>query len=127
MAAACNNPEFAKKNDISKSVACDFHNADKKSGNFINKESENDAVDIIAVDVPLLIRIMELSREDIKSDEMLHKVAQEIINLSKTKDFLSMEDYANIVSPLTSAAKGDIIIDNISEQIVQRSNDIRKR
>ena len=32
MAAACNNPDFAKKRKMSKKVACDFHKADKKTG-----------------------------------------------------------------------------------------------
>jgi len=39
MAAACKNPKFAKKVGIPRSVACEFHEADKKTG-MIGKKSK---------------------------------------------------------------------------------------
>jgi len=42
-----------------------------------------DQVDIVSMDVPFLIRLMEYSREQIKSDDELHKVATVLIKQSK--------------------------------------------
>jgi hypothetical protein len=53
--------------------------------------------DKATVDIPLLIRIMEFSREDAKTDMDLHKVAENIIALSETGRTLTMSDYDAIV------------------------------
>ncbi len=62
-----------------------------------------DKIDNVNMDVPLLIRIMEMSREDIKSDEELHKVAERIIAI-KDKDVLTMDDY-RMISGLSELKK----------------------
>lgn len=60
------------------------------------KVKENvDSVDKITMDVPLLTRILELAREDIKSDEELHNLLTRIIEL-KNQDVLTMNDYDKI-------------------------------
>jgi hypothetical protein len=53
--------------------------------------------DIIKVDVPLFIRLLEYAREDAKTDMDLHNVAENIIQLSENGECLSMEDYSRIV------------------------------
>jgi hypothetical protein len=53
--------------------------------------------DIIKVDVPLFIRLLEYAREDAKTDMDLHDVAENIIRLSETGKTLSMSDYDSIV------------------------------
>jgi hypothetical protein len=53
--------------------------------------------DIIKVDVPLFIRLLEYAREDAKTDMDLHDVAENIIRLSETGKTLSMNDYDTIV------------------------------
>ena len=53
--------------------------------------------DIIKVDVPLFIRLLEYAREDAKTDMDLHDVAENIIRLSETGKTLSMSDYDAIV------------------------------
>jgi hypothetical protein len=60
------------------------------------QEAEN-PVDVVTLDVPLLIRIMEYAREDAKTDMDLHNVAQHMIELSKSSQTLSMNDYEHIV------------------------------
>ena len=60
------------------------------------KES-TDPKDTVTVDVPLLIRLLELAREDIKTDVDLHNVVERIVSL-KNKGVLSMQDYDQIVS-----------------------------
>lgn len=59
-------------------------------------EKFNDT-DSVSVDVPLLIRLMEYAREDAQSDMDLHSVAERLIELSRTGDTLTMNDYDSIV------------------------------
>lgn len=63
-----------------------------------SQPNQENPIDIISLDVPLLIRIMEYSKEDAQTDMDLHKVAENIIELSKQGKTLTMEDYSYIVS-----------------------------
>jgi hypothetical protein len=60
------------------------------------KASFDPIVDTVTMDVPLLTRILELSREEVKSDADLHFVLERIIAASKTTQVLTMRDYATI-------------------------------
>jgi len=53
--------------------------------------------DIISVDVPLFIRLLEYAREDAQTDMDLHDVADNIISLSSTGKTLTMDDYSSII------------------------------
>jgi hypothetical protein len=55
--------------------------------------------DIIKMDVPLLIRMLEYAKEDAETDMDLHKIAENLILLSKKGRVLDMEDYDSIISP----------------------------
>lgn len=59
------------------------------------KESSTDPVDTVTLDVPLLIRLMELAREDLKTDADLHDVVSRALEL-KNKGVLTMQDYDKI-------------------------------
>lgn len=58
-------------------------------------------VDVIILDVPLMIRLLEYAREDAKTDMDLHKVAENLVQLSKNGKTLDMTDYDSIVEPDT--------------------------
>lgn len=58
---------------------------------------EGDEVDTVTMDVPLLIRLLEYSREDAKTDMDLHNVTEMLISLSKEYNVLSMDQYDAIV------------------------------
>ena len=62
-----------------------------KKGGSIDKE------DSVEMNVPLMIRIMELAREDVKSDKELHDVAERMIKI-RNKGILTMDDYDFIKS-----------------------------
>ena len=64
-----------------------------------NEPTENieNPKDIIKMDVPLLIRLLEYAREDAKTDMDLHNVTERLIEFSKDGDVLSMEEYDAIV------------------------------
>ena len=53
--------------------------------------------DIVKLDVPLFIRLLELAREDIKQDADLHDVAEAVIKLSQ-EGVATMANYDQIVA-----------------------------
>jgi hypothetical protein len=53
--------------------------------------------DIVKLDVPLFIRLLELAREDVKQDADLHDVAEAVIKLSQ-EGVATMADYDSIVA-----------------------------
>lgn len=54
-------------------------------------------MDIVQLDVPLFIRLLELAREDVKQDADLHDIAEAITKLSQ-RGPATMADYNKIVS-----------------------------
>ena len=61
-------------------------------------KEEMNPMDVVAMDVPLLIRMMEFAREDAKSDLDLHDIAEKAIALSSEGRTLTMSDYGAIFS-----------------------------
>ena len=61
------------------------------------KPKNGDAFDqpFVAFSIPLFVRIMELAREDIKSDLNLHKVIEQIIKMG-VNDYLCIDAYSDI-------------------------------
>lgn len=53
----------------------------------------------IKMDVPLFIRVLEYSREDAKTDQELHQLAERAASMSNDKT-LTMEDYEALVAEL---------------------------
>ena len=56
-----------------------------------------DEIDLVTLDIPLMIRLLEYAREDAQTDMDLHNVAENLINLSKEFETLSMDQYDSIV------------------------------
>ncbi len=69
-------------------------------------DSENDEVDTVTLDVPLLLRMMEYAREDAREDMDLHNAAERMIELSKN-GALSMDDYESIVGDVEALPAPD--------------------
>lgn len=76
--------------------------AKQSSANIASSENPKD---IIRVDIPLLIRLLEYAREDAKDDVDLHNVAERVINLASNGSVLTMDDYKSIV-PQKSTDEG---------------------
>lgn len=53
---------------------------------------ESDQQDTVTLDIPLLIRLLELAREDIKDDATLHRVVDRMLDL-KNQGTLTMDNY----------------------------------
>ena len=60
------------------------------------KEAFN-PTDVVTMDIPLFIRMMEYAREDAKSDMDLHDVAEKATQTSANGKTLTMSDYTNLV------------------------------
>lgn len=60
--------------------------------------------DIVQLDVPLFIRLLELAREDVKQDADLHDVAEAVIRMSQ-KGPVTMADYDSIVAFMQKQGK----------------------
>lgn len=53
-------------------------------------------MDVIKIDVPLFLRVLELAREDIKQDQDLHDIAEIVTKLSQNR-VATMQDYEEII------------------------------
>jgi hypothetical protein len=62
-----------------------------------DQEQEENKMDVITVDVPLFIRLLEFAREDATDDMKLHDVAEKLIELCADGDIMTMEQYDEIV------------------------------
>jgi hypothetical protein len=79
--------EAALKDSGNENVAFDAVNS------FLaNQQEAVNEKDSVVMDIPLLIRVLELAREDLKSDMDLHKVVEKLINI-RNKGILTMDDY----------------------------------
>ena len=65
-------------------------------------EREENPEDVIKMDVPLFIRMLEYAREDASNDVDLHEVTKKAIGLSSEDKVLTMDDYEAIVGETES-------------------------
>ena len=62
-----------------------------------NIREEEDPTDIIAMDVPLFLRMLEWAKEEAAEDVDLHEVTERAIEAVKLRGLLSMEDYDSLI------------------------------
>ena len=62
-----------------------------------SKGSQFNPTDILKMDVPLFIRLIEFAREDAKTDMELHDVTEKLTSMCKRGNTLTMHDYDKIV------------------------------
>jgi hypothetical protein len=108
------NPEHATK---------DQKVAHSKTGAFIlwkksrmmeeTLEEKVDKKDTVTLDIPLLIRVLELAREDIKTDMDLHRVVEKLINI-RNKGMLTMKDY-NYIAKIHEEVMSQVSLEVIDE------------
>lgn len=83
-------------------VSKDTRISHSKSGEFMKWKQDHmsesvDEKDTVTLDIPLIIRVLELAREDLKSDMDLHRVVEKLIEI-RNKGTLTMDDYDYIAS-----------------------------
>lgn len=69
-------------------------------------------MDIIKLDVPLFIRLLELAREDVKDDADLHDIAEAVTKLSQ-RGPVTMADYDSIVGFMKKQGSDDAELERI--------------
>jgi hypothetical protein len=68
--------------------------------------------DIVKLDVPLFIRLLELAREDVKEDADLHDIAEIVIKMSQ-EGVVTMADYDSIVAFMKQQGGDNAELDRI--------------
>ena len=83
------------------------NSAEEEEGSEEVTQDENTEADTITMDVPLLIRMLELAREEIKDDATLHHIAKKMIDLGAEGNTLDMKHYEEIISNMDLAKHDD--------------------
>ena len=65
------------------------------------EEDKNNPVDVVKMDIPLFIRMLEFAREDAVDDEQLHAVTERITKMAAEGDIITMAEYDKIVGAST--------------------------
>jgi hypothetical protein len=76
--------------------------------------------DIITVDVPLLIRLLEYAREDAKTDMDLHNLTDRMIALCNKGITLTMQNYGELINQVDEGAKHKGTYQKIGEPSCKR-------
>jgi len=58
-------------------------------------------IDVIKIDVPAFLRILELAKEDVDNDMDLHDITEKVIEISQERT-VTMGDYDDIVEFMKS-------------------------
>jgi len=81
--------------------------------------------DVIKIDVPTFIRLLELAREEIKNDPDLHDIAEIVARLSE-EGVISMEDYDTIVNFMQSQGDDQDSYGDEEDEYSEQLRDIRR-
>jgi len=81
--------------------------------------------DVIKIDVPTFIRLLELAREEIKNDPDLHDIAEIVARLSE-EGVISMEDYDTIVNFMQSQGDDQDSYGAEEDEYSEQLRDIRR-
>lgn len=85
-----------KANKINTRSLTDIINVyNQYTGTTVNLNEILNPPDMITMDVPLFIRMLEWAKEDAKSDMELHAAVENIIHMNRT---LSMANYNDIIN-----------------------------
>ena len=75
----------------------------------VEEETENNPIDTVEMDVPLLIRALEYARENVKNDIELHKVVERMIAAAQNGETLNMDDYNMIFGDSEQAQEQGVV------------------
>ena len=87
------------KADKAKELQANADNMQKKGIKPKNMKEEADVKDTVCMDIPLLIRVLEFIREDVKTDVELHNTVERLIDMRHDVP-LTMEHYDSITGKL---------------------------
>jgi uncharacterized protein YktA (UPF0223 family) len=87
---------FLRKAKVAETMK-DLEKIQEFFSNPLPEQTQEDPTDIIAMDVPLFIRMLEWAREDAETDMDLHNATERAIEAVKLRGLLSMGDYTDII------------------------------
>ena len=92
------------------------------------EEKEENKIDVISVDVPLFIRLLEFAREDSTDDMQLHDIAEKLIELCQDGDVMTMEQYDEIVGSQDQVDTSNMnaVEDNMHEKQEEVNEDLER-
>jgi hypothetical protein len=82
-------------------------------------------IDVIRLDVPTFIRLLELAREEIDNDMDLHDVAEKMTELSQGK-VVTMDDYDDIVGFMKQQGNYDADGEDDDAEFTQELENMRR-
>jgi hypothetical protein len=91
------DPNTSKDPELTKELVRRKANLEKEAKKKGLSEDNEDPVDTVTVDIPLLMRLLEYAKEDAETDMDLHHVTEKLISLSKDVNVLTMDQYDAIV------------------------------
>lgn len=68
---------------------------------------DENPTDVVRIDVPTFLRLLELAREDIEHDPDLHFIAQKVTELSQD-NVVTMRDYQNIIKFMKNKGEDEL-------------------
>lgn len=92
-------------------------------------QEQDNRIDVITVDVPLFIRLLEFAREDSTDDMQLHSVAEKLIEMCQDGDIMTMEQYDEIVDSKGNGAdisNMNAVEDDMSERQEEVNEDLER-
>lgn len=81
----------------------------------LNDSNGYEGEDVLCMNVPLFLRLLEFSREDASKDKDLHVITENITKICNNGGTATMDDYDAIVGTLAVATEGDK-----SDEIIHR-------
>jgi len=106
--AALQNPKKADLNKDGKLSDYEEKRGAAIEKSMVKEEEQPDVIDIVTLDVPLFIRMLEYAKEEAADDMDLHELATKTIALSKQRGILSMEDYDTLILPTDGEIQEDV-------------------
>jgi hypothetical protein len=71
------------------------------------EEDKTNPVDVVKMDIPLFIRMLEFAREDAVDDEQLHAVTERITKMAAEGNIITMAEYDKIVGVSTEEKESE--------------------
>lgn len=87
----------------------------KKLFGALEELNNSEGEDVLCMNVPLFLRLMEFSKESVKEDKDLHVITENLTKICNNGGTATMDDYDAIVGTVSAATEGDK-----SDEIIHR-------
>ena len=77
--------------------------------NELNMKTTFDETDAVHLNIPLFIRLLEFSREEVKEDAQLHELTERLIELCKNDTIVGMDIYEQLVAGIIPAGSQEAL------------------